>query len=146
MTVQTGIQTNLYARNTFPFLEVFHDETLIFNPQVLLLGLLFHDRAFAAESLTSADILTRLYIPTGQNELSLHLKPALDDIPVFRKAVRNSTGWTISPTEQLPYATLLPWMKRLGEISGFKQIARPYSLRYGAGKAFNQDGELNGLF
>lgn len=40
------------------------------------------------------------------------------------------------------YATLLPCIKRLGEITGFGQVTRPYSLRYGGGKAFNDDGEL----
>jgi hypothetical protein len=31
-------------------------------------------------------------------------------------------------------------MKRLGVLTRFPQITRPYSLRYGAGNAFNQSG------
>jgi hypothetical protein len=31
-------------------------------------------------------------------------------------------------------------MKKIGQITGFKQVARPYALRYGAGKAFNENG------
>jgi hypothetical protein len=48
--------------------------------------------------------------------------------------------WEISLDQQLPYSTLLPWMKKLGVLMGFPQITRPYCLRYGAGNTFNQSG------
>ncbi|KAF1952281.1 hypothetical protein CC80DRAFT_518793 [Byssothecium circinans] len=128
--------------NTFPLFEVIYDETLIFSPHVFLLGVLFCDQAFAAYNLTSPEELSRLTIPPGRNELPLRLNRALDDIPVFRKAERTPYGWTISPTEPLPYSTLLPWIRTLGKITGFAQVTRPYSLRYAAGKAFNENGEL----
>lgn len=132
----------LFARNTFPLPEIIYDETLIFSPQVILLGVLFHDRAFAAYNLTSPEELSRLRIPPGRNELPLRLNRKLDDIPVFRKAVQTPSGWAISPDEPLPYATLLPWIRDLGEITGFAQVTRPYSLRYAGGKAFNDNGKL----
>jgi hypothetical protein len=118
-----------------------YDETLLFSPHVFLLGLLFCDRAFAAYNLTSPEELSRLTIPLGRNELSLRLNRMLDDIPVFRKAVRTMDGWGISPDEPLPYSTLLPWIRILGEVTGFAQVTRPYSLRYAGGKAFNESGK-----
>jgi hypothetical protein len=93
-----------------------------------------------APSLTSAARISELDIPPGYEQLPLHLKPEMADIPVFRKSVRTPYGWEISPDQPLPYTTLLKWMKRLGVLTGFPQITRPYSLRYGAGNAFNQSG------
>ncbi|CAI9635546.1 unnamed protein product [Alternaria burnsii] len=127
--------------NTFPLPEIMYDETLLFSPHVFLLGLLFYDRAFAAYNLTSPEELSRLTIPQGRNELPLHLNHMLDDVPVFRKATRTVHGWDISPHEPLPYSTLLPWVRTLGEVTGFAQVTRPYSLRYAGGKAFNENGK-----
>ncbi|CAN9175099.1 unnamed protein product [Alternaria alternata] len=129
--------------NTFPLPEIMYDETLLFSPHVFLLGLLFYDRAFAAYNLTSPEELSRLTIPQGRNELPLHLNHMLDDVPVFRKATRTVHGWDISPHEPLPYSTLLPWVRTLGEVTGFAQVTRPYSLRYAGGKAFNENGNVS---
>ena len=138
------ISTNAYllTRNTFPIPEIIYDPSLTFSPHVFLLGLLFADRAFAAYNLTSPEELSKLYIEPGRNELPLRLNRKLDDIPVFRRSVRILNGWTISRNEPLPYSTLAPWTKGLGETTGFAQVSRPYSLRYGAGKAFNENGKL----
>jgi hypothetical protein len=65
------------------------------------------------------------------------------NVPVFRKSIRTPYGWQISPDQQLPYTTLLKWMKRLGVLTGFPQITRPYCLRYGAGNAFNQSSSYH---
>lgn len=135
-----------YLRNTFPLPEVMYDETLLFSPHVFLLGLLFYDRAFAAYNLTSPEELSRLTIPPGRNDLPLRLNRTLDNVPVFRKAVRTLHGWEISPNEPLPYSTLLPWIRTLGEVTGFSQVTRPYSLRYAGGKAFNENGKPHDLF
>jgi hypothetical protein len=118
-----------------------YDETLSFSPHVFLLGLLFCDQAFAAYNLVSAEELSRLTIPPGRDELRLRLKRTLDNIPVFRKAVRTVHGWDISPDEPLPYPTLFPWIRTLGEITGFAQVTRPYSLRHTGGKVFNENGK-----
>ena len=34
-------------------------------------------------------------------------------------------------------------MKQGGEITGFEQVTKPYSLRYSAAKAFNDSRELS---
>ena len=98
-----------------------------------------------APSLTSAARISELDIPPGYEQLPLHLKPEMADIPVFRKSIRTPYGWEISPNQPLPYTTLLKWMKRLGVLTGFPQITRPYCLRYGAGNAFNQSGAYHAV-
>ncbi|KAF1936514.1 hypothetical protein EJ02DRAFT_83065 [Clathrospora elynae] len=120
-----------------------YDETLLFSPHVFLLGLLFCNRAFAAYNLTSPEELSRLTILSGRNKLPLRLNQMLDNIPVFWKAVRTLHGWDISLNKPLPYSTLLPWIWTLGEVTGFAQVTRPYSLRYARGKAFNENGNVS---
>lgn len=53
--------------------------------------------------------------------------------------MRTANGWTIFNDKPLPYSTLLLWIKMLGQITGFMQVTRPYSLRYAGGKAFNNN-------
>ncbi|KAH2975874.1 hypothetical protein KXV25_006790 [Aspergillus fumigatus] len=133
--------------NTFILPEIIFDPSLILSPHVFLLGLLFADRAFARvdgeEVLMSAEQLLRLRIPDECNELQLTLDPALDNIPVFRQSERTLEGITISLDKALPYSTLLPWVKKVGAIAGFRQVSRPYSLRYGAGKALDNSGSVS---
>lgn len=117
-----------------------YDETLVFSPHVFLLGMLFSDNAFAAYNLTSPEDLSRLDIPRDHQQLRLNIKQELDNVPLFRKVLRTSQGYKVSPTERLAYSTLLPWIRSLGQITGFAQVTRPYSLRYGGGKAFNDNG------
>lgn len=128
------------TRNTFPLPEIIFDPSLVLSPHVTLLGLLLADEAFLAPNLTSAEKIGGLDIRPGYKQLPLHLKPEMANIPIFRKSVNTLYGWEISPDQQLPYSTLLPWMKKLGVLTGFPQITRPYGLRYGAGNAFNQSG------
>jgi hypothetical protein len=117
-----------------------YDETLVFSPHVFLLGMLFSDDAFAAYNLTSPEDLSRLDIPRDHQQLRLNIKQELDDVPLFHKVIRTPQGYKVSPTERLAYSTLLPWIRSLGQITGFAQVTRPYSLRYGGGKAFNDNG------
>jgi hypothetical protein len=111
---------------------------------VFLLGLLFADRAFdrvdGEEVLVSAGQLPGLQIREECNELPLQLDSALDDVPVFRMSDPTLQGISISPNKPLPYSTLLPWVKTIGAITGFRQVTRPYSLRYGAGTALDSSG------
>ncbi|KAJ5248104.1 hypothetical protein N7524_012064 [Penicillium chrysogenum] len=133
--------------NTYILPEIIFDPSLVLSPHVFLLGLLFADRAFkrvdGEEVLTSAGQLPRLHIRDGCNELPLLLDPALDDVPVFRQTERTLQGIGISTDKCLPYSTLLPWVKSVGSITGFRQVARPYSLRYGAGKALDNSGAVS---
>jgi hypothetical protein len=125
------------SSNTFPIPEIVYDPSLIFSPHMILLGMIFDDQAFAAPSLTSPEKLSRLDIEPGCNQLPLPFKQEMENLPVFRCAKRTLHGWAISPTE--PLTIVRSSMKRIGQITGFKQVTRPYALRYGAGKAFNEN-------
>ncbi|KAH2023468.1 hypothetical protein KXV65_000697, partial [Aspergillus fumigatus] len=133
--------------NTYILPEIIFDPSLVLSPHVFLLGLLFADRAFdrvdGEEVLVSANQLPRLRIPDECNELPLRLDPKLDDVPVFRMSERTLQGIGISPNKALPYSTLEPWVKIIGAITGFRQITRPYGLRYGAGTALDSSGAVS---
>jgi hypothetical protein len=120
-----------------------YDDSLAFSLQTFVLGILFHDRAFAAQSLTTPEALSRLTIPPDLKQLALPLRKDLDYVPVFRQAVRTPFGWEISKDKRLPYQTLLSDMKALGTITSFEQICRPYSLRYNGGAVLNKNGEFD---
>ena len=84
--------------------------------------------------------LSRLDIEPGCNQLLLLFKQEMANRPVFRRAKGTLHGWAISPIEPLMYSVVRSSMKRIGQITGFKQVTWPYALRYGAGKAFNENG------
>lgn len=115
------------------------------SPHVFLLGLLFADRAFdrvgGEEVLVSASQLPQIRIREECNELKLQLDSTMDDVPVFRMSERTLNGIGISPARPLPYSTLEPWVKKIGVITGIRQVTRPYSLRYGAGTALDSSGK-----
>lgn len=67
----------------------------------------------------------------------------MDDVPVFRMSERTLNGIGISPDKPLPYLTLEPWVKKIGVITGIRQVTRPYSLRYRAGTALDSSGVLS---
>lgn len=125
--------------------EIIFDPSLILSPQVILLGLLFADGAFARldgeRILTSASQLLDLDIPEDTYQLEFNLDPGLSDIPILRRSERTLDGIRISDVEALTYNILLPWIKCIGKISTIRQIVRPYSLRYGAGKALDNSGK-----
>ncbi|KAH8727436.1 hypothetical protein GQ44DRAFT_770455 [Phaeosphaeriaceae sp. PMI808] len=125
----------MYVEDLAPVLQT--------NLSHVFLGMLFCDQAFAAYNLTSPEELSRLDIAPDRNELPLSLNPELDNVPVFRKAVRTPDSWAISPTEPLPYSTLLPWARALGQITAFAQVTHPYPLGYARGKASNGNGSVS---
>ncbi|OCK73812.1 C2H2 finger domain protein [Lepidopterella palustris CBS 459.81] len=128
--------------NTFPIPEILFDPSLILSPHVFLLGLMFADNVFITPSLQSYEDLSKLDIRPGCNALQLPLKPEMADTYVFRQCVPTSTGWKIS-NNPLPDSTIRPSIKKIGEITGFLQVARPYCLRYGSGKAFDENGNIS---
>ncbi|KAF2012894.1 hypothetical protein BU24DRAFT_425506 [Aaosphaeria arxii CBS 175.79] len=125
----------------FPVPEIIFDPSLILSPHVFLLGLMFADKVFQIPELTPENIYW-LDIRPGCNSLVLPIKPEMRDVYVFRKCTSTESGCVISK-DRLPGATLRVHLKDVGEIAGFKQVARPYCLRYGAGNAFDQDGNTS---
>ncbi|OXV06315.1 hypothetical protein Egran_05917 [Elaphomyces granulatus] len=132
--------------NTYILPEIIFDPSLVLSPHVFLLGLLFADRAFdrvdGEEVLVSANQLPRLRILDGCNELRLQLDPKLDDIPIFRMSERTLQGIGISPNRPLPYSTLESWVKKIGAVTGFRQITRTAC----AGLILFADYEKNSFF
>ena len=106
-----------------------------------MLGRLYADRAFRARGLTGPEALSQLDIAPGCNELRLGFRDELADVPFFRRSIKTSHGWKISPDQRLTYAMLYGSLKALGILTGLREILRPYTLRYGAGKAFDDNGE-----
>src|SRR6516162_9325820 len=80
--------TNKEARNTFPLPEIIYDPSLILSPHVALLGLILANDAFLAPNLTSAKKISKLDIRPGYEQLPLHLKPSMANIPVFHKSIK----------------------------------------------------------
>ena len=122
--------------------KIVHNKSLIFSLHVFLLRLLFKDKAFTAYNLTSPNKLSRLNILLGCNKLKLRLDQKLNNILVFQKVVQTKNSQDILCNKLLLYSTLLPQIKRLGQVIGFAQVAYLYLLRYAAGKAFNKNSKF----
>jgi hypothetical protein len=68
----------------------------------------------------------------------MHLRPLC-------QPTKTLYGWRITEKEPMSYSLLYPTMKKLGQITNFLHITRPYALRYGAGKAINENGTHSAL-
>ena len=90
--------------------------------------------------------LYNLGILKGLGQQELKLKDEVLDRFVFCQAVREADGIRIALEQQLTDGTLRYRMKRGGEITGFEQVTKPYGLRYGAAKAFNDSREFPAIF
>jgi hypothetical protein len=87
--------------------------------------------------------LYNLGVLDGLGQQELRLKDEILDYFVFCQAVREADGIRIALGEQLTEGALRYRMKRGGEITGFEQVTKPYGLRYGAAKAFNDSREFS---
>ncbi|CAG8076243.1 unnamed protein product [Penicillium salamii] len=134
--------------NTFPIPEIIFDPTLVLSPHVFLLGMLFRIGAFKSLSkdgpvMDCPEKLYRLRVLHGLGEQELKLKDEILDQNVFCHALREPGGIRIAPEEKLTKGWLNYRMKRGGEITGFAEVAKPYCLRYGAAKAFNDSPNVS---
>ncbi|KAJ9480689.1 hypothetical protein VN97_g12850 [Penicillium thymicola] len=134
--------------NTFPIPEIIFDPTLVLSPHVFLLGMLFRIGAFKSLSkdgpvMDCPEKLYRLRILDGLGEQELKLKDEILDQNVFCQAVREADGLRIAIEKGLTGSWLRYRMKRGGEITGFAEVAKPYCLRYGAAKAFNDSPDVS---
>ncbi|GLA10386.1 hypothetical protein AnigIFM60653_004877, partial [Aspergillus niger] len=86
--------------------------------------------------------LYNLGVLDGLGQQELKLKEEILDRFVFCQAVREADGIRIVVEEQLTDGALRYRMKRGGEITGFEQVTKPYGLRYGAAKAFNDSPDV----
>ena len=117
---------------------IFH-RSLLLSPHVFLLTLLFRHNAFDEESgLTCPEDIEKLDIHAGENELPLPLRSDLDDVFIFRRAIRTLTGYEISLSEPVTYAMMARWIKVIGIILGVEYVVICYSLRYLTGNSLDQ--------
>ena len=85
--------------------------------------------------------LYSLRVLSGLGQQELKLKDEILDRHVFCHALREPDGIRIALEKSLNKGWLSYRMKRGGEITGFEEVAKPYCLRYGAAKAFNDSRE-----
>jgi hypothetical protein len=85
--------------------------------------------------------LYRLRVPRGLHQLKLTLKDEILDKFLFCQSSRQADRVKIALDKPLSSSTVRYRMRRGGEITGFEGIAKPYCLRYGAAKAFNESRE-----
>lgn len=100
--------------------------------------MLFKVQAFKSPSIDSPEKLYSLNVLQGLNEQELPLKDEILDDFVFCQAVREAEGVRIAHDLQLSSASVRYRMKIGGQITGFKQVTKPYVLRDGAAKALNE--------
>lgn len=110
--------------------------------------MLFHIKGFKTIStngpvLECPEKLYSLGVLDGKGQQQLKLRDEILDKFVFCQVEREPTGYRIALEKRLAESTLRYWMRRVGEITGFEQVTRPYLLRYAAAKEFNNSGEYS---
>ncbi|KND85610.1 hypothetical protein TOPH_09291, partial [Tolypocladium ophioglossoides CBS 100239] len=128
---------------TFPIPETLFDPSLLLNPHVFLLGIIFRHRAFRAPSLTSPEHLANLDIHPDERELPLPLRGDLKDTYIFRRAVKDLTGFKMSADKPITYQMIAQWIRRIGEILGLEFPTIPYNLRYNAANEFDRSADIS---
>jgi hypothetical protein len=103
-----------------------------------LLAILFRHKAFRAPSLTYPEGIEQLQIHPGENELLLPLRPELNDVFIFRRAVNGPTGYKISKNERITYGMMRSWIVAIGVIMGIAYTVIMYSLRYLTGNKLDE--------
>ncbi|EGU82783.1 hypothetical protein FOPG_16000 [Fusarium oxysporum f. sp. conglutinans race 2 54008] len=130
--------------NVLTLPETIFDSSLLLSPHTLLLGLLFHHKAFVAPTLTSPEHLSKLDIHPDEHELPLPLKQSMDDIFIFRRATKTGmNAYELSENEQITYNMISGWTKKLGELAGFGVVVILYTLSYNAGNEFDQCSNIS---
>ncbi|KAK3615754.1 hypothetical protein LTR22_027317 [Elasticomyces elasticus] len=129
--------------NTFAVPEICNDSCLPCCPQVVLLGLLIADNAFASERLTGPDKLFSLRVPKNLHQLSIPIKESLAAVPIFRAVTQNASGYIISPIAQATANWLHQQFKRWGEATGFELPLKPYGFRRGHGEALDSSAHIS---
>lgn len=118
---------------TFTVPETLFEPTLLLSPHVFLFGILFRHKAFRAWKLISASQLDTVEIHPDERELRLPLREDLDNVYIFRRAVKTLKGFEMSLTEPITYGMMSGWIKKIGELLGRLYTTICYSLRYNAG-------------
>lgn len=128
------------ACKTFHIPEIIQEPNFILNPHVFLLGILFRHRAFRAPGLNdNPQALEGMAIHDDEPELCIPLRDDILNVLIFRRADRDLHGYVMSE-KPISLSMMGGWVKRIGELIGFKSNTICYSLRYMAGNALDQSG------
>ncbi|QLI67036.1 uncharacterized protein G6M90_00g030440 [Metarhizium brunneum] len=128
---------------TYPIPENLYDPSLLLSPHVFLLGILFRHRAFRATSLASPAQLANLDIHPQERELPLPLRDELKETHIFRRAVKNLTGFELSQDKPISYQMVAQWIRKVGEVLGLEYPTIPYNLRYNAANEFDRSADIS---
>ncbi|OJZ79991.1 hypothetical protein ASPFODRAFT_86016 [Aspergillus luchuensis CBS 106.47] len=136
------------AQNEFRIPEIIFDPTLTLSPHVCLLSMLFHIEGFKRITKTGPvlDNAKKLYsvgIVDGLNQQDLKLKDEILDKYVFCQVERETTRYRIVLEKRMLSSTLRSRMRRVGEITTFEDIVKPYLLWYAGAKEFNNSEEIS---
>jgi hypothetical protein len=71
----------------------------------------------------------------------VQLQDTLLDKYVFYQVDREITRYQIVLEKRITASTLRSQMRRVGQITGFKDVVKPYCLRYTEAKAFNNSSQ-----
>jgi hypothetical protein len=82
-----------------------------------------------------------LAVSDGRNEQRIPLKPQKADDFIFCQTRKMFNHVEVMHQDRLPLSTLSPWLRIIGEITGFSQVVSGYALRYAGGKALDGSGE-----
>lgn len=116
--------------------ENLFDRSLLLSPHVFLLGILFRHRTFQVYSCPEDS--DELDIFEGEYELPLPLKDNLDDVYIFRKVMKNLTGYELTKNERVTYQIMATWIREIGKILGVEYNVIAYSLRYATANNLDQ--------
>lgn len=94
--------------------------------------------AFKSSSIDCPERLYSLDVLDGLNEQQLPLREALDEKFVFCLTVREANNVRIAHELKLSSDTVRYRMKKGGQITGFAEATKPYSLRDSAAKGLNE--------
>lgn len=109
--------------------EIIYDLSLFLSPHVFLLAILFKYRAFEVEGLNDhPHKLNMLRVSLKANELQLRLRDELNDVPLFRQAVKTVSGYEMSRDRAINQNITGDWMKKMGRMLGFEYTSTAYML------------------
>lgn len=109
----------------------------------LIIGLAWHDRAFASDWIQDPSDLWKIKIPRRLNAVPIEWATEWKDVPVLRRAVRNATGNIVtSPKLACQFSQMASWNRRLGMAFGMPERFDFKVLRRMAGAALNSESPL----
>lgn len=117
-----------------------YDPSLLLSPHLLLLAVLFKNRAFQSESLNDdPHLLSTLKVHPNANQLRLTLKDEFSEVFLFRQCEK-TVGGIGMPQRPITQSMTGGWIKSIGKLLGFEHNTIAYSLRYFAGNRLDQGG------